>query len=139
MSLPDFTTQASLFSISSRTDQLFGAADRYRLFASKIYPLLVSARASLEKLYCLDNGRPAVEPVLLSGVSLLQYLEGMPDREAVEQLRYHAGWSFALNRSLGRRSFTPPAESTFASGSSKRNRAPCFFGKCWTAFWRRDW
>ncbi len=67
MSLPDFTTQASLFSISSRTDQLFGAADRYRLFASKIYPLLVSARAQLEKLYCLDNGRPAVEPVLLSG------------------------------------------------------------------------
>src|SRR5437867_7055285 len=107
MSLPDFTTQAALFWISSRTDQLFGAADRYRLFASKIYPLLVSARAPLEKLYCLDNGRPAVEPVLLSGVSLLQYLEGMPDRQAVEQLRYHAGWSFALNRSLGEEVFHP--------------------------------
>src|SRR5439155_25261031 len=70
MSLPDFTTQAALFSISSRTDQLFCAAGRYRLFSSKIYPLLVSARAPLEKLYCLDNGRPAVEPVLLSVVSL---------------------------------------------------------------------
>ncbi len=107
MSLPDFSTQAALFSISSRTDLLFGATDRYRLFASKIYPLLVSARAQLEKLYCLDNGRPAVEPVLLSGVSLLQYLEGMPDRQAVEQLRYHAGWSFALNRSLGQEVFHP--------------------------------
>ena len=107
MSLPDFSTQAALFSISSRTDQLFGATDPYRLFASKIYPLLVSARAQLEKLYCLDNGRPAVEPVLLLGVSLLQYLEGMPDRQAVEQLRYHAGWSFALNRSLGEEVFHP--------------------------------
>jgi transposase len=107
MSLPEFTTQSALFSISSRTDQLFGATDRYRLFASKIYPLLVSARAQLENLYCLDNGRPAVEPVLLLGVSLLQYLEGMPDRQAVEQLRYHAGWNFALNRSLGEESFHP--------------------------------
>ena len=107
MSLPAFTTQAALFSISSRTDQLFGATDRYRLFASKIYPLLVSARVQLEKLYCLDNGRPAVEPVLLLGVSLLQYLEGMPDRQAVEQLRYHAGWNFALNRPLGEESFHP--------------------------------
>src|SRR6266536_208586 len=100
MSLPDFTTQAALFSISSRTDQLFGAADRYRLFASKIYPLLVSARASLEKLYCLDNGRPAVEPVLLSGVSLLQYLAALPDRPAVDQLGHPAGWNFALHRCL---------------------------------------
>ena len=105
MSLPDFTTQAALFSIPSRTDLLFGPADRYRLFAAKIYPLLVSARAQLETLYCLDNGRPAVEPVLLLGVSLLQYLEGMPDRQAVEQLRYHAGWNFALNRCLGEQTF----------------------------------
>src|SRR5216117_3483961 len=101
MSLPDFTTQAALFSISSRTDQLFGATDPYRLFASKIYPLLVSARAQLEKLYCLDNGRPAVEPVLLLRVSLLQYLERMPDRQAVEPLRYHVGWDVALSHSVG--------------------------------------
>ena len=25
----------------------------------------------------------------------------MPDRQAVEMLRYHAGWNFALNRQLG--------------------------------------
>ena len=113
MSLPDFTTQTALFSISSRTDQLFGATDRYRWFASKIYPLLVSARGQLEKLYCLDNGRPAVEPVVLLGVSLLQYWEGMPDRQAVEQLRYHAGWSFALNRSLGQEVFHPTCLAHF--------------------------
>ena len=34
-------------------------------------------------------------------MSLLQYLDGLPDRQAVEMLRYHAGWNFALNRQLG--------------------------------------
>ena len=78
MSLPDFTTQSALFSISSRTDQLFEATDRYRLFASKIYPLLVSARVQLQKLYCLDNGRPAVEPVLLLGSVCCSTWKGCP-------------------------------------------------------------
>jgi len=42
-------------------------------------------------------------------VSLLQFLEGAPDRQAVELLRYHAGWNFALNRSLGDEVFDPSA------------------------------
>jgi transposase len=41
------------------------------------------------------------------GVSLLQYLDGLPDRQAVEMLRYHAGWNFALNRQLGDELFHP--------------------------------
>ena len=43
----------------------------------------------------------------LLGVSLLQYLEGIPDRQAVELLRYHAGWNFALNCQLGDEVFHP--------------------------------
>jgi len=35
------------------------------------------------------------------GVSILQELDGAPDRQAIELLRYHAGWNFALNRQLG--------------------------------------
>jgi hypothetical protein len=35
------------------------------------------------------------------GVSILQELDGVPDRQAVEMLRYHAGWNFALNRQIG--------------------------------------
>jgi hypothetical protein len=37
----------------------------------------------------------------MEGVTVLQFLERVPDREAVELLRYHAGWNFALNRQLG--------------------------------------
>ena len=87
--------------------QLFVANDRYRLFAEKIFPLLLKAREAMAKTYCASNGRPGVEPVWLLGTTLLQYLEGMPDRQAVEMLRYHAGWNFALNRSIGQEVFHP--------------------------------
>ena len=107
MSLPEFSTQAELFSTAGLTGTLFHQKDRYRLFAQKVYPALARARAALEKCYCVDNGRVAVEPVLLLGVSLLQYLDAVPDRQAVELLRYHAGWNFALNRQVGDEIFHP--------------------------------
>src|SRR6266404_442594 len=101
MSLPIFSTQAELFSTAGLSASLFAPTDRYRLLAKLVYPKLVSARGSLEKCYCADNGRVALEPVLMLGVSILQELDGVPDRQAVEMLRYHAGWNFALNRQIG--------------------------------------
>ena len=101
MSLPVFSTQTELFSIAGLTRSLFGPTDRYRLFAQKIYPVLVATRAQLAQCYCADDGRAAIEPVLLLGLTYLQYLEGMPDRQAIEMLKYHAGWNFALNRQVG--------------------------------------
>ena len=65
MSLPNFSTQSNLFSTAAVATSLFGEADRYRLFAQFIYPRLVAARPELESCYCLDNGRIAIEPVLL--------------------------------------------------------------------------
>jgi transposase len=107
MSLPPFSGQAQLFSTAALTGQLFGPTDRYRLMAQSIYPVLVQTRAELERCYCADNGRVALEPVILLGVSLLQYLEDVPDRQAVEMLRYHAGWNLALNCQLGEQQFHP--------------------------------
>lgn len=107
MSLPEFSTQSFLFSTAALSGCLFPQDDRYRLFANLVYPQLVKARAKLQSCYCADNGRVAVEPVLLLGVSMLQYLDGLPDRAAVEMLRYHAGWNFALNRQLGDELFHP--------------------------------
>ncbi|MGA2245114.1 MAG: transposase [Verrucomicrobiota bacterium] len=107
MSLPSFSTQSELFSTAGLAGNLFAPDDRYRLFAQKVFPLLARARAKLESCYCADNGRVAVEPVLLLGVSFLEYLEALPDRQAVEMLQYHAGWNFALNRQLGDPVFHP--------------------------------
>jgi hypothetical protein len=107
MSLPAFSTQSELFSTAGLSGSLFADTDRYRLFAQKVYPALTRVRAKLEACYCADNGRLAIEPVLLLGASLLQYLEAVPDRQAVDLLHYHAGWNFALNRQVGDELFHP--------------------------------
>ena len=113
MSLPTFSTQSELFSTAALSASLFPETDRYRLFGKLIYPKLASARATLEKCYCPENGRIAIEPVLMLGVSILQDLDGVPDRQAVEMLHYHAGWNFALNRQLGDEVFHPTSLVNF--------------------------
>jgi transposase len=113
MSLPDFSTQSELFSTAGLSASLFPETDRYRLFAQRVYPHLARARATLERCYCAENGRTALEPVLMLGVSLLQELDGVPDRQAVEWLHYHAGWNFALNRQLGDPVFHPTSLVNF--------------------------
>jgi len=100
MSLPKFKRQVQLFGIYGPAGLELAPEDRYRLFAEKIYPLLAAARPELEKCYCEDNGRPSVEPVLVSGVTLMQFVEKVPDREAIERLRYHLGWKYALNHGI---------------------------------------
>src|SRR5258708_40157199 len=113
MSLPAFSTQSELLPTAPLSGSLFAPTDRYRLFAQRVYPRLAAARTVLEECYCLNNGRTAVEPVLLMGVSILQELDGMPDRQAAEMVRYHAGWNFPLNRQLGDEVFHPTTLLTF--------------------------
>ena len=107
MSLPVFDPQTHLFGLQARSSDVFRETDRYRLFAQKIYPLLVAARPKLRACYCLTNGRPGVEPVLLLGVSVLQFLERVPDRQAAELVKYHLGWKHALAQELDGEVFDP--------------------------------
>jgi transposase len=107
MSLPSFSTQQSLFGVGSLAAKLFGSSQRYRLFADKIWPRLVAARAVLETMYCAHNGRPAAEPVVMMGVSLLQFLDRVPDRQAMELLTLHLGWKLALHRDLDQGAYDP--------------------------------
>jgi hypothetical protein len=108
MSLPQFDTQGSLFgSVLSLAKGLFTEGDRYLLLARKIWPVLAATRADLEKCYCTENGRAGVEPVLLMGVLIFQFLERLPDRQAVEMVKYHLGWKLALNVDVDDRGFHP--------------------------------
>jgi hypothetical protein len=101
MSLPKFDLQGSLFeSLGSIAADLFSDQDKYKLFATKIWPLLAQSREELAECYRLDNGRPGVEPVVLLGVLIFQFLERVPDRQAAELLKYHLGWKLALNLDL---------------------------------------
>jgi transposase len=113
MSLPNFSGQAERFSTAAASASLFAEDDRYRLFAKVVYPCLVASRATLELCCCTGNGRVAIEPVQMMGVSILQYLDGLPDRQAVDRWHYHLGWIFALNRQPGDARFHPTSLVNF--------------------------
>ena len=100
-------SQQSFYHTSFVCNDLFGATDRYRLFREKILPQLSKLRAQLETLYCESNGRPAIDPVLLCGVTLLQFMEKVSDRRAAEQVAYHIGWKYALDLELAYPGFHP--------------------------------
>jgi len=99
--------------------ELFGETDRYRLFARKIWPVLAKARSELAQCYCAENGRAGIEPVLLLGVLVFQFMERVPDRASVEMVKYHLGWKLALNVALQDRGFHATTLVSF------REQAPC--------------
>ena len=96
MSLPQPKVQMSLFDVSMLLEQLFEEGDRYRVFNERILPALWAKRDALCELYCQENGRPAIEPVLVTAVTLLQFMEKVPDRQAADNVRLHLGWKYAL-------------------------------------------
>lgn len=102
MSLPAAKRQGSLFDVPVLVGGLFAnPADRYRLFREKVMPALWTKRDELASLYCENNGRPGLEPVLMTAVCLLQFMEKAPDRKAEEYVRLHLGWKYALDLELG--------------------------------------
>jgi transposase len=108
MSLPQFDVQGSLFeSLGAIAPDLFADNDKYKLFAKKVWPVLAQCREQLAECYKADNGRPGVEPVVLLGVLIFQFLERVPDRQAVELVKYHLGWKLALNLKLSEGGFHP--------------------------------
>ena len=96
MSLTPAKVQMSLFDVSMLLEDLFPDGDRYRVFNEKILPSLWARRQELCALYCEGNGRPAIEPVIVMAVTLLQFMEKVPDRQAIENVRLHLGWKYAL-------------------------------------------
>ena len=100
MSLRAFDSQRSFYHTDYLAGNLFGPGNRYRLFREKIWPKLLGLAPKLEALYCAENGRPPIDPVLLCGVTLLQFMEKVADRGASEHVVYHLGWKYALDLEL---------------------------------------
>lgn len=107
MSVPLRDRQASFFDVSFLTQNLFDGQDSYSLFRQKVLPALEAQREKLGAMYCATNGRPALDPVLVAGVTLLQFMEKAPDRQAIERLRMHLGWKLALGLAVDDAGFHP--------------------------------
>ncbi len=107
MSIKAVSPQRSFYHSAYLCQDLLGPTHRYRLFREKIVPALERLSPQLESLYCEDNGRPAVDPVMLCGVTLLQFMEKVADRAATEHVVYHLGWKYALDLELTDKGFHP--------------------------------
>ena len=73
------------------------------------------------------------------GVSILQHLDGVPDRQAVQMLRYHAGWNFALNRQLGDETFHPTSLVNFRSRLAEHDQSALGFRTILDALVEAGW
>jgi transposase len=113
MSLPPERVQRSFCDAVLAAGELFPPGDRYRVFREKVLPVLRKARSRMAKLYCANNGRPAVEPVVAMGASMLQYLEKLPDRLAAAGVRLNLGWKYALDLEVDDPGFDPSSLSRF--------------------------
>ena len=72
-------------------------AEFFVFFAETVYPQLAQYRPALARLYHPVDGRPAAEPIRLLAVLILQIVERLPDRQAVEAMQYDARWRLALH------------------------------------------
>ena len=75
------------------------ALERYLLFRDQIHPVLEEKRGALDAMYDPAIGRPEIDPVLLTGLTMLQFMEKLPDRQTIERLRFDVRWRLALGLS----------------------------------------
>ena len=72
------------------------AVKPFALFKDRVRPALEARRQELEAMYALVMGRPEIDPVFLTGVTILQMMERLPDRQAIMACQYDARWRLAL-------------------------------------------
>jgi transposase len=109
MSLPKVRLQRTFLDTDQVLSRLLKAApegaQRFVFFADRIWPELLQQRPKLEKMYCVENGRPAEEPVLLLAVTILQFMERLPDRQAAEACTWDGRWKLALHMQVDEPAF----------------------------------
>jgi len=107
MTLSARDAQRSFFAVSFLAENLFDERNPYDLFRREMGPALEAQRDQLGAMYCANNGRPPLDPVLVAGVTLLQFMEKAPDRQALERVRLHLGWKQALGLAVNYAGFHP--------------------------------
>lgn len=110
MSVKKLSGQKSFFEPGVYLSDLLSrekGGERFRFFREKVWPELVQLEPELSSMYCADNGRPGENPVRLLAVSLLQFMEKLPDRQAVEAMIFDVRWKCALGMELHEGGFHP--------------------------------
>ncbi len=87
--------------------------DFFVFFATTVFPILENYRTRLDAMYCLNNGRPAWDPIRMLAVAILQFVTRTPDRQAAEAVQYDLRWRLALHLSQQDAAFDPSLLTVF--------------------------
>ena len=102
MTLRERDLSAMPADIAAIGQQVLGADDPYRVIGEQLADLVEDAQfAGLYE----PRGRAAVSPSLLALVTLFQFLEDLPDREAARAVVVRLDWKYALHLPLGNAGF----------------------------------
>ncbi len=78
-------------------EALLKADSPYRLVGDKLFSRL--SDTDFADLYSTE-GKPGISPVILAFVTVFQFLEKLPDRQAAEAVRTRLDWKYALHLPL---------------------------------------
>ena len=70
---------------------------RYFFFRETILPQLEQLRPELDTMYLPGKGRPPIDPVRMLGLTIIQYMEGVPDRQAQDNCIFDLRYKYALD------------------------------------------
>ena len=88
--------------IATLGQQVLGEADPYRVIGEQLADIVGDGQfAALYE----STGRAAVWPSVLALVTIFQFLEDLPDREAARAVAVRLDWKYALHLPLGYRGF----------------------------------
>ena len=89
------------WSMPSETERigrgLLAKDSAYRLIGDKLFAVL--NERDFADLYP-SAGQPGISPVILAFVTVFQFIEKLPDRQAAEMLRLRLDWKYALHLPL---------------------------------------
>ena len=99
------------------------AVKPFTLLRDNVLPVLEERRADLDAMYSRVIGRPEVDPVLLTGITILQMMERVSDRAAVELCCYDVRWRVALGLPSDWEPFHPTTLVHFRKRMVKNERS----------------
>lgn len=83
--------------IAAAAETLLPTSNPYRILGEQLADVLTDA--GFAPLYT-NHGRAAISPALLALVTIFQFLEDVPDRQAAEWVRVRLDWKYALHLGL---------------------------------------
>lgn len=111
----------------------------FGFFADEVYPCLNRELARLSAMYSPDRGRPAENPVRMLAVSLLQFCERLPDRQAAEACQFDIRWKLALHMKLEDPAFHPTLLTKFRNRLLEHSLERLAFDVCLDMLVEKRW